>query len=121
MSWQKFNPNPCGRSLGDCAVRAISAALEVPWDKAYDALCTEGYSRCDMPSADETWSAVLKKNGFGGPYLTRVRTAQEFCELHPRGVYVLAFGGHVATVRDGEIWDSWNSENERPIYFYSRR
>lgn len=27
--WQKFNENPCGRNVGDCAVRAVSVALGV--------------------------------------------------------------------------------------------
>lgn len=34
--WEYFNPNPAGRMVGDCSVRAISAALDVSWDEAPD-------------------------------------------------------------------------------------
>lgn len=47
-------------------------------------------------------------------------TAADFIYDHDRGVYVLAFGGHVATVRDGQIWDSWDSSHEVPVYYYKR-
>ena len=36
--YRYFNPNPCGRVVGDCAVRAICAALGLDWDKAHDLL-----------------------------------------------------------------------------------
>lgn len=39
---------------------------------------------------------------------------------HPDGVFVLAFGGHVATVKNGILFDSWDSSNETPIYYYRR-
>lgn len=39
---------------------------------------------------------------------------------HPHGVYVLAFGGHVATVRDGVLLDSWDSSDLIPIYYYAK-
>lgn len=123
--WRAFNPNPCGRSIGDCAVRAVCAALDVSWDEAYSLLCREGRLQCDMPSADHVWGAVLDTFGFereaipaGYPH---GYTAEQFCEDHPWGVYVLAFGGHVACVRDGVVMDSWDSSREVPAYYYRRR
>ena len=120
--WRAYNPNPCGRAIGDCAVRAISAALDVSWDEAYSLLCREGRQQCDMPSADHVWGAVLISFGFerraipsGCP---RCYNAEHFCEDHPTGVYVLGFGGHVATVRDGVLLDSWDSSKEIPTFYY---
>lgn len=117
--WKKFQNNPCGKSVGDCAVRAISAALGVDWFDAYNLLCAEGKRQCDVMNADTVWGEVLRQHGFVKaviPYMT----AADFAERHPQGVYVLAFGGHVATVRDGFIWDSWNSSREIPIFYYRR-
>lgn len=123
--WRAFNPNPCGRSIGDCAVRAVCAALDVCWDEAYLLLCREGRQQCDMPSADHVWGAVLQTFGFDRKAIPtgypRGYNAEYFCEDHPEGVYVLAFGGHVATVRDGVLLDSWDSSHEIPTYYYSRR
>ena len=75
---------------------------------------------CNMPSADEVWGAVLREHWFVREAIPRCITAADFCREHPQGVYVLAFGGHVATVWYGTLYDSWNSENETPIYYYRR-
>ena len=79
---------------------------------------------CDLPSSDAVWGAVLRDHGFkrfGIPNTCpECYTAAEFAKEHPRGTYTLAFGGHVATIRDGWLLDSWNSESETPIYFYRR-
>lgn len=123
--WQRYNNNPCGRSTGDCAVRAVSLALGVGWYEAYDLLCAEGRQMCNMPSGDDIWGAVLRHNGFTRAAIPShcpdCYTAADFCADHPRGVYVLAFGGHVATVRDGYLIDAWNSSEETPIYYFYRR
>ena len=31
--WVKYNPNPAGRQVGDCAVRALTKALNIDWDQ----------------------------------------------------------------------------------------
>lgn len=118
--WVPYNPNPCRRSLGDCAVRAVAVALGADWYEAYDLLCDEGRRRCDMPSSDEVWGAVLMRHGFDAPRMADV-SAAAFCRSHPRGVYVLAFGGHVATVVDGDLYDLWDSSGESVRYYYARR
>ena len=76
---------------------------------------------CNMPSADEVIGAVLLEHGFNRFTIPHTMTAGEFAAHHPLGVYVLAFGGHVAAVRGGQVWDSWDSTNDIPIYYYSRR
>ena len=86
-----FNPNPVGRMVGDCSIRAIAKALDISWEDAY---------------------AKVAANGF--------RTAEDFCRDNPTGVYVLGFGGHVATIVDGVLYDSWDSSKEIPQYFWSK-
>ena len=48
-------------------------------------------------------------------------TAEDFCIDNPRGTYVLGFGGHVATVVDGDLYDSWDSSQEIPVYVWSKK
>ena len=76
-----------------------------------------------MPSADTVWSTVLRTHGFTKAVLPVMPyyTAADFARGHQSGTYVLAFGGHVACVRDGLLMDSWDSENETPIYYFYRR
>lgn len=123
--WIFYNPNPTGRMVGDCAIRAISKALKIDWEEAYSRICDAGYAMGDMPSADSVWGAVLRQEGFYRKIIPNTcpdcYTADDFCRDNPVGTFVLSFGGHVATVVDGLLFDSWNSENEIPQYVWYRR
>lgn len=120
-----YQPNPCGRSVGDCSVRALSAALGLDWEEAFDLLSSAAKKMCDMPSSDSVWGAVLRMHGFYKKAIPNFcpdcYTVKNFCHDHPDGVYVLGFGGHVATVIDGDLYDSWDSSNEIPIFFWYLR
>lgn len=120
--WIKYNPNPTGRSVGDCAVRAIAKALKIDWETAYLLITKNGYLMGDMPSSDSVWGAVLRQNGFSRFSIPNMcpecYTAYDFCEDNPIGTYVLGFGGHCATVVDGILYDSWDSSNEIPQFYW---
>lgn len=122
--WIKYNPNPVGRQVGDCAVRAVSKALNTDWETAYALIAKNGFLMGDMPSSNSVWGAVLRQNGFYRYAIPNTcpdcYTARDFCRDNPRGVFVLGFGGHVATVVDGDLYDSWDSSNEIPQYFWGR-
>ena len=47
MAWIRFLNNPTGRMVGDCAVRAVSKALDVSWETAYIMLAMNGLQMCD--------------------------------------------------------------------------
>lgn len=122
--YRYFNPNPAGRLVGDCAVRAIAAAFDISWDRAFDALAEAAKNMCDMPSSDSVWGAVLRGMGFVREAIPNgcpdCYTVKDFAEDHPKGVFVLGLGGHVVTVVNGEIMDSWDSSNEIPVYVWRR-
>lgn len=120
--YKRFMNNPCRKSIGDCAVRAISVALDLDWYAAFDLLVKEARRMCDMPSADAVWGTVLRRHGFIRSVMSNncptCYSAADFCRDHPNGVYVLAFGGHVATIKDGVLLDSWDSSSETPLYYF---
>ena len=117
-----FQNNPTGRNVGDCSVRAISKALGISWEAAYLKLATNGLLMGDMPSSDGVWGSVLRQNGFTRSAIPNscpdCYTAEEFCKEYPTGTYVLGFGGHVATVVDGDLFDSWDSSQEIPQFYW---
>lgn len=121
--WVEYNVNPYGVRVGDCSVRAICKALDETWEKAYSRIALEGFLLGDMPSSDAVWGNVLRRNGFERRAIPNTcpecYTAEDFCKDNPKGVFVLAFGGHVATVVDGDLYDSWDSRKEIPIYYYA--
>lgn len=117
-----YQPNPCGRSVGDCAVRAISAALDLEWDDAFDILAKFAKNMCDMPSSDQVWGAVLRSKGYKRVTIPNncpdCYTVKQFAKEHPEGIYILGLGGHVTVVKDGNIYDIWDTSNEIPIYVW---
>ena len=123
--WRYFNENPTGRNVGDCSIRAVSVALGIDWESAFSLIAEAAFNMGDMPSSNSVWGAVLRQHGF---YRTAIPntcpdcyTAEQFAKDHPHGVFVLGFGNHVATVRDGFIYDSWDSSQEIPQYFWYRK
>lgn len=122
--WVRYNPNPAGRSVGDCSIRAIAKALGIGWEEAFALIAINAFQMADMPSSNGVWGSVLRQNGF---YRSAIEsscpdcyTAEDFCKDHPKGVYVLGFGNHVATVVDGLLFDSWDSSNEIPQYYWHK-
>ena len=122
--WRNYNPNPAARSVGDCAVRAVAAALGVDWETAYAMIANNGFLMGDMPSSNTVWGAVLRQNGFTRHTLPNscpdCYTMEQFAEDHPEGVYVVGTGNHVAAVIDGMILDAWDSSNEMPVYYWQK-
>jgi hypothetical protein len=123
--WIEYNPNPTGRRVGDCSIRAVAKALGLDWETAFALISANAYAMGDMPSSDSVWGATLRQNGFYRKAISNTcpdcYTAYDFSKDHPKGVYVLGFGGHVATVVNGNLYDTWDSSNEIPVYFWYRK
>lgn len=121
----EYNPNPLGVKVGDCAVRAVAKAIGATWDTAFADIALAGFVMGDMPSSNAVWGSYLKSKGFEREVIPNecpdCYTAEDFCRDHPEGTYVLAFGNHVATVENGDLFDSWDSSHEIPLYFYKRQ
>ena len=116
------NPNPLNKIISDCVVRAIAIATSTTWERAYIDLCKQGLSMLDLPNANPVWGAYLKKHGFKREIIPNTcpdcYTIEDFCYDHPEGTYVLGTGGHCVTVMDGNIYDTWDSSNEIPVYYF---
>lgn len=120
-----YNPNPVRNDggVGDCAVRAIAKALDISWEKAYTKLSLNGFLMGDIPNSDLVWGSVLREEGFVREIVPNTcpdcYTVMEFCDDHPEGIYVVKSENHVATVVNGILYDSWNSEMKTPIYYWT--
>ena len=124
--WIKWNPNPVRSDpVGDCTVRALAKALDVSWEKAHVLLDYNSYMMGDISNSNVVLGSVLRQHGFNRDVIPNTcpdcYTANDFATDHPTGTYVLGFGTHVATVVDGNLYDTWNSLNEIPIYYWYRK
>lgn len=125
MGYEYYNPNPFGRAVGDCAIRAISKALGQTWEETYIGLALEGFQRGDLPNADDVWGPYLRERGFSRNWIpddgAQCCTVAQFAQENPKGVFVLSMPGrHVVAVIDGVVYDSWDSQNEVPTYFWTK-
>lgn len=122
--WIEYLNNPTGRRVGDCSVRAVSVALGIDWEEAFALLAKNAFLMGDMPSSDGVWGSVLRQRGFSRYAIPNTCpdcfTAADFAHEHPKGVYVLGFGGHVATLKDGRLFDSWDSSGEIPQFYWTK-
>lgn len=124
MAWIYFNPNPLSNRVGDCTIRSLSLALNQDWDSTYLDIVVEGFVLKDMPSSNAVWASYLQENGFNRYIIPdtcpNCYTVSKFAEDHPSGVYILATGTHVVTVKDGNYYDTWDSGDEIPMYYFSK-
>ena len=115
--YERYNPNPCGKKVGDCVIRAISKATEQDWYTTYTELALYGLRLCDMPSSNCVWGKYLTDKGYFQKTTPYIKT-KEFCAKYPKGKYILATGTHVVCVIDGNYFDAWDSGEEVITYYF---
>ena len=124
-NYRYYNPNPTGKNVGDCTVRALAKALNQSWEDTFIGLVLYGYMLCDMPSGNAVWGAYLRSRGFAKRMVSDAYpdsyTAADFAMENPKGTFVVALSGHVVCVQNGIIYDSWDSSGEVPLYYWYRR
>lgn len=97
-------------------MRALATARSIPYDEAWELLYRVqgelrrcGFALVESLSAGDTRFGVIRTVAFpaarGKPRLT----GAEFCKRYPKGRFVLRMANHVAAVKDGLIYDTWNS------------
>ena len=120
----EYNPNPVANKTRDCAVRAVSAALDLSWDDASDMIYEMSKAMGETMDHNAAWGAVLRRHGFMRyivpNFCPDCYTVREFAVDHPYGIYVINTSGHVTTVIDGDIYDAWDTSNEIPIFYWHK-
>ena len=124
-----YNANPKNRITGDCRIRAIAVACEIPYNQVVrelaDIQCETGYDQTSNQGLD----ILLKRHGWAKRKQPRKwdntkYTGKEFCKLLQGGIedhdaivdivfadrIVANIGGHhIVAIVDGKVWDIWNS------------
>lgn len=120
--WVYANPNPEKKQVPDCVIRAICIALNKPWLEVSDELYTFARREYSVTCDDNIWSHYLYSLGFE-PFLLpescpRCITIKEFAKMHPYGIYIIGTGKHAVAIINGNYYDSWDSGNEIPSFFW---
>ena len=124
MSYKHANPNPYGKNVGDCTVRAIALATNKSWVEVYLSLCVYGLIMADMPSSNDVWMKYLSDNGWDFHRLQDTcpfcYTVADFANDNSRGTYIVGTGTHVICIKQGDSMDAWNSEDKVPLFYFSK-
>lgn len=122
--YKNLNINPINKRTDDCTVRAIATALGTKWEDVYIDLCLEGLKLYDLPSANHVWGAYLKEKGFVRKIIPdtcpNCYSVSDFADDNPEGTYILALHSHVVPVIDGVYYDTWDSGDRVPIYYWQK-
>lgn len=123
--WENFNPNPLGKDVNDCTIRAYCAAKGIEWDTAFDYACEVAGNEKDIINSDpvctkvmtEKLGMILNKESKKVKPKNR-QTVMEFACTHPEGTFILLCPKHAVCVKSGRYWDSWNSGKVKVKSFY---
>lgn len=123
--YAEYNNNPQNKRVGDCVVRAIAKALQKDWNEVYIDLAIEGYKQADSFQSMAVWGKYLKDNGWQQMLLPDTcpacYTVRKFCSDYQQGYFVLVTGSHVIAVIDGMYFDTWDSGDETPVFYFRRK
>ena len=124
MSYVHKNPNPVKNLVGDCVIRGISILTDKPWQYVYMGIAAKGLDMYDMPSSNEVWGSYLKSLGYEKRIISNkcpdCYTVRDFCADNPYGKFLLATGSHVIAVVNGDYYDTWDSGDEIPVYYFAK-
>ena len=105
-------------------IRAISKTLNMDWEDVYLDIMVQGFAMHDMPSSNDVWGTYLMEHGFKRYVIPdtcpHCYTVEQFVYDNPDLTGILATGTHVIAVRNGNYFDTWDSGNEIPIYYWRR-
>ena len=114
MYYIEINNNPNNVTTGDCAVRAISLALDKTWKEVYKELTKEGLKSGFIMNDKKNIENYLKQIGFVKEIIRRKDntkyTVEEFCdELAKKDeTYIVTITQHVTLIKNKTLFDTWN-------------
>lgn len=106
-----YNANSKGNFVNDCVVRAVSFAEKKSWDETYDELSDlaqeKGILLDDVNFVEDYLDERYKRV----PHCSK--TIGEFIEEYPRGRYLITMTGHITTVINGVLYDTFDCRDRR--------
>jgi hypothetical protein len=94
------------------------------WNTIYLGVVLQGFKSKNMPSSNAVWGEYLRHKGFRRYAIPNscpdCYTVADFADEHPKGRYLLATGSHVIAVINGDYYDTWDSGEEVPVYYFER-
>ena len=123
--YQEFNPNPMGKEVGDCVIRALCSVTDKSWYEIYDILSELGRKIACPFNSIEISEFDYHKELFGmiRHKVTREKGkralfVEKFCKEHPTGKYILRLANHIRGVKDGKYYELYAGWENATVYTY---
>lgn len=121
--YKEFNPNPLGKEVGDCQIRALCAVTNKSWYEIYDLLVDYGRITAS-PFFFTDKDACYYTDLFGMKMHKlpkrekgkKAMTVSQFCKEHPSGKYILRCAKHVIGIVNGEYYDLYPAWDNSTVY-----
>ena len=118
MNYQFYNPHPQQKRVRDCVKRALTLAT----GKDYKQVSLE-LNRLKKETgakefnSNENWKEYVKRLGWEKLSFPAIKgqprmNGHTFTENYPMGTYLLRMAGHLVTVKDGVLYDTWDSRDK---------
>ena len=122
MNYININPNPQNKLTGDCVIRAICLAEDKEWDDIFMELMMKAYIMKEMPTQNNVWGSYLHDIGYKRYMVSDdcpdCYSIKDFIEENPIGTFIVATGTHIVLSKDGQLFDTWDSSNEIPLFYF---
>lgn len=118
MSYRFYNPHPQQKLVADCVKRSLTLAT----GKDYKQVSLE-LNRLKKEigakefNSTENWKEFVKRLGWKKLSFPAIKdqprmNGYTFTEKYPKGTYLLRMAGHLVTVKDGVLYDTWDSRDK---------
>lgn len=119
-----YNKNPAGNVTGDCVIRALSTIADSEWDDIWLEIMTLAFKEKDMMTSNRIWQKYLHSKGYIRHNIPDTcpdcYTISDFSRDFNVGSFIVGTGTHVVAVKEGNYYDTWDSGNEIPIYYWEK-
>ena len=137
MGYVRYNANKDDVAKGDCTIRALSLAYNIPYEKVSREFRGHARGETYQFNTKPNIEWFIKEHGYEGDQVFipiedyepmrhgPVPTVGEFVDAHPNGTYLILTGkgwmfgdnyNHIVCCIDGDVYDSWNSEDQYVKY-----
>ena len=108
--YQYSNPHPDLKVVGDCVKRAITLSGNYDYkDVQLELNRYKKITKAKSYNERKNWVPYIEKV-LGWEKLTGYQNIKvgEFAKDNPKGTYIIKVRGHLTTVKDGKVLDTWN-------------
>ena len=121
------NANPKGKNANDCVYRAISVALDLPYEDVMRDMTEFALKKGYAPNEDKLVRLYMESKGWATckeprDFDNKKISVERFLKINaPKETLVVKAGSHhITLIKDGKVWDSWDC-TKQTIHSYWRK